>query len=262
MRSPAPITQRRVLHSLCQGFIFVSLYFPFLYLEVYLNAQFEAGNAKERKNVQDISAFWLFFGGFYSAGSGLGRRNGLRLRLRLQLLSIPWGMLVKRSTLRPKRNFIGFYGNDATQHCAYFAQLRRRKPCPTSFPVQPHLPRSHLAPRRVDVAHLRRPGVVLLLFPLSICCPSPKAFTFRARQVACRGCNWSVPVGVKCPHRHAFNISREGCSHRFCFSFSLKSSLHLPPLSPASPASRHWHWYSGLGRNCSRSWSWCWCWGR
>lgn len=108
----------------------------------------------------------------------------------------------------------------------------------------------------------KAPGVVLLLFPPSICYPSPKAFTFRARQVACRGCNWSVPVGVKCPRRHAFNISREGCSHRFCFSFSLKSSLHLPPLSPASLASRHWHWYSGLGRNCSRSWSWCWCWGR
>lgn len=255
----------RSLHRLLyQGPISISLYF-LVYLEFYLNAQFEAGNAKKRKDVKDISAFWVYLEGFTQL-EVVGAGGGLRLRLRLQFWSIPWGMLVKRTTQRPKRNFIGFYGNDATQHCAYLVQLRRRKPCPTSLPVQAQLPRTTSSRRSTPQkapwwCYSCVPPLPLLSLPF-LCYPSPNSFHFSrppsrpsGLQLEC-SC-WSE---VSSPPRIQHLPRRLQPQLLLQLQLEVIFAPSTSFTTPFSLACRHWHWYSGLSRNCSRSWSWCWCW--
>lgn len=135
---------------------------------------------------------------------------------------MPWGMLVKRSTQRPKRNFIGFYVNDGTQHCAYLSAPD------LVIPGSPH--RNQLAPRRVEQnTSSAGPAVI----------PSPSSFHFlrpSGLQMECPCCSEvSSPPSIShlgCSHSH---------SHIHIHSFCLKSSLHL-----SLALRRHWHWHSGL----------------
>lgn len=150
-------------------------------------------------------------------------------------------MLVKRSTQRPKRNFIGFYVNDGTQHCAAFLAQSSAQPT-HSLPIATS---SHLAPRRVEQNTSSSAGPAVIP-------PPPSSFHFlrlSGLQMECPCCS-----EVSSPP----SISHLGCSHSHSHihSFCLKSSLHLSlaPCADIGIAIQGWRWR----RRRRRSWSWSW----